>query len=233
MLVTQSRLTLCDPMDCCPPGSSVHGILQPRVLDWVAIPLSRGSSQPRDWTQVSCIVGEFFTVWSMIQTLNSKAYVQGSQGNHSVSSAAWIHKCEMMVWVLQPICTAWNQALLMFKGKRNFLSLYICLCLPSFLSYTHTHTPKCPPFLFWGTISRWSYGRELKGNDLRCFFWDSPTWFWQLPLGPSPSQHRVPHDFLANLHPPFLFALDCPCRTSASTVLVTQMHSQSIRRPLD
>ena len=47
VLVTQSCLTLCDPMDCSPPGSSVHGILQGRVLEWVAFPFSRGSSQPR------------------------------------------------------------------------------------------------------------------------------------------------------------------------------------------
>ena len=48
-------------MDCSPPGSSVHGILQARILEWVAIPFSRGSSQPRDWTWVSCIVGRFLT----------------------------------------------------------------------------------------------------------------------------------------------------------------------------
>ena len=46
--VAQSYLALCDPMDCSPPGSFVHGILQARVLEWVAIPFSRGSSQPRD-----------------------------------------------------------------------------------------------------------------------------------------------------------------------------------------
>ena len=50
----QSRPTLCDPMDCSPPGSSVHGILQARILKWVAMPSSRGSSQPRDQTHVSC-----------------------------------------------------------------------------------------------------------------------------------------------------------------------------------
>ena len=44
----QSYLTLCDPMDCSPPGSSVHGILQARILEWVAMPFSRESSQPRD-----------------------------------------------------------------------------------------------------------------------------------------------------------------------------------------
>ena len=49
-------------MDCSPPGFSVHGILQARILEWVAFPFFRGSSQPRDWTQVSHIAGRFFTV---------------------------------------------------------------------------------------------------------------------------------------------------------------------------
>src|SRR5574337_84683 len=56
----QSCLILCDPMDCSPPGSSVHGILQVRILEWVAMPSSRGSSQPRGGTQVSCIAGGFY-----------------------------------------------------------------------------------------------------------------------------------------------------------------------------
>ena len=65
VLVTQSSLILCDPMDCGPPpGSSVHGILQTRILEWFAISSSRGSSQPRDWTWVSCIIGRFFTIWA-------------------------------------------------------------------------------------------------------------------------------------------------------------------------
>ena len=54
--VTQSCLTLCDPMDCID-----HGILQARILEWVAFPFSRGSSQPRDQTQDSCIAGRLFT----------------------------------------------------------------------------------------------------------------------------------------------------------------------------
>ena len=52
----------CDPIDCSSPGSSVHGILQPRILQWVAISSSRGSSQPRDQTQVSCTANRLFTV---------------------------------------------------------------------------------------------------------------------------------------------------------------------------
>ena len=54
--VAQSCPTLCDPMDCSLPGASVHGIFQAIVLEWIAISFSRGSSQPRDWTQVSSIV---------------------------------------------------------------------------------------------------------------------------------------------------------------------------------
>ena len=64
VLVTRSCLTLCDSMDYSPLGSSVHGILQARILEWVDSPFSRGSSQPRDWTWVSCIAGRFFTIWA-------------------------------------------------------------------------------------------------------------------------------------------------------------------------
>ena len=60
--VTQSRPTLCDPMDCSPPGSSVHGILQARVPECVAIFFSRGSSRPRDETQVSRVMGRCFNL---------------------------------------------------------------------------------------------------------------------------------------------------------------------------
>ena len=55
--------TLCYPMDYSLPGSSAHGILQVRIPEWVAIPFSRGSSQPRDQTQVSCIAGRVLTIW--------------------------------------------------------------------------------------------------------------------------------------------------------------------------
>ena len=64
----QSCLTLCDPMDCNQPGSSVHVILQARILEWVSISFSRWSFWPRDRTHVSCvscIAGEFFTHWAI------------------------------------------------------------------------------------------------------------------------------------------------------------------------
>ena len=52
------------PMDCSQPDSSVHGTFQSRILEWVAIPSPRGSSQPRDWTRISHIVDRFFTIWA-------------------------------------------------------------------------------------------------------------------------------------------------------------------------
>ena len=62
--VAQSCPTLCNPMDCSPPGSSVHAILQARILEWVAISFSSGSFRPRDWTQVSHIAGRCFNLWA-------------------------------------------------------------------------------------------------------------------------------------------------------------------------
>ena len=59
-----SHVWPCDPMGCSLPGSSVHGIFQARILEWVAISFSRGSSWPRDWTRVSCIAGRRFTFWA-------------------------------------------------------------------------------------------------------------------------------------------------------------------------
>ena len=75
--VAQLCPTLCDPMDY-----TVHRILQARILEWVASPFSRGSSQPREWTQVSCIAGGFFTSWA---TREAQEYWSGlpipSQGD--------------------------------------------------------------------------------------------------------------------------------------------------------
>ena len=62
VLVAWSCPTLCDPMTCSLPASSVHGILQVRIVEWVAIPFSRGFFRPRDQTQVSCIAGGLFTI---------------------------------------------------------------------------------------------------------------------------------------------------------------------------
>ena len=86
-LVAQSWLTLCDPLDWILPGSSVHEILQATILEWVTMPSSRESSQPRDQTQVSRIAGRFFTDWATREA-------------HSVSLVQF--SCSIMSDSLQP-----------------------------------------------------------------------------------------------------------------------------------
>ena len=71
--VTQSCLTLCDPSNCSLSSFSIHGILQARIVEWVAISFFRESSQLRDWTQVSCIAGRFFTNWAMREALQRQS----------------------------------------------------------------------------------------------------------------------------------------------------------------
>ena len=68
VLLSQVCPTLWDPMDCCPPDSSVHGLLQARILEGVA-PYSRGNFPPGDRTHVSCIAGGFFTIWATREAL--------------------------------------------------------------------------------------------------------------------------------------------------------------------
>ena len=90
--VAQSCPTLCNPVDYSRPGSSIHGILQARILEWVAISFSRRSSQHRDWTQVSHIVGRCFTIWATREVIwNLKRwhwwiYFQGSNGESDIEN---------------------------------------------------------------------------------------------------------------------------------------------------
>ena len=93
--VAQSCLTLCDPMDCSLPGSTIHGIFQARILEWVAISFSRRSSWPRDWTQVSHmvgIVGRRFTVWATREDI-------------SIFYVYFIMNCDRVVqqWLGEPV----------------------------------------------------------------------------------------------------------------------------------
>ena len=75
-----SRVRLCNPMNCSPPGSSVRGILQTRILERVAIPISRRSSQPRDQTQVSCTAGRFSTIWIIKEAPMDCSGINGAWG---------------------------------------------------------------------------------------------------------------------------------------------------------
>ena len=89
--VAQSCPTLCDPMDY-----AVRGILQARILEWIAFPFSRGPSQPRDWTQGSCRAGRFFTSWTT-------RYLEDFALNHM----SIFLKCVLHGWSRSKVLTAW------------------------------------------------------------------------------------------------------------------------------
>ena len=85
MLVTQLCLNFCDSIDYRLPDSSVRGILQARILEWVTIPFSRGSFWPRDQTWVSCITGSFFTIWATRKTSWNAVLGCNLQNNRTIS----------------------------------------------------------------------------------------------------------------------------------------------------
>ena len=82
--VAQLCPTFCDPMDCSLPGSSVHRILPARILEWIASPFSMESSRLRDQTQVSCIVGRFFTVWAIREALSVHTHTHTHTNTHTL-----------------------------------------------------------------------------------------------------------------------------------------------------
>ena len=96
MLATQSCPTLCDPMDCSLPGSSVHGILQAWILAWVAIPFFRVFSQPREGTQFSHTAGRFFTIWAtreeVLPSLNNPCHFCCCKFSKVLKCTCKIHK---------------------------------------------------------------------------------------------------------------------------------------------
>ena len=97
VLVTQSCPTLCDPMDCGLPVSSVHGILRARTLEWVAISYSWGSSPHRNQTQVSFITGRFFTVRASREALPPGSHQGRPEFSHILNALevpcllSWCH----------------------------------------------------------------------------------------------------------------------------------------------
>ena len=100
----QLCLTLCDPRNCSSlQGSSIHGIYQARILEWVAISFSRRSSRPRDWTQVSHIAGRHFTVWATREVLQSMGMqIVGPDWGTEVN---WTHNRESRIMVLKNLFT--------------------------------------------------------------------------------------------------------------------------------
>ena len=146
MKVTQSHPTLCNPMD-----STVHGILQARILDWIAFPFSGRSSQPRDWTPVSCIAGRFFTSWAITSWTNLKLIFYGLLNIKTVfKNEYWKYYCKayMLLFLKHFLLLHLRVALslshfneheqliiLMFPLKKLILFIYFWLCWVSLLRW--------------------------------------------------------------------------------------------------
>ena len=110
----QLCLTLSNPMDCSPPGSSVHGILQPRIQEWVAIPFSRGSSQLRDWTCISCFMLTFKDVCLKINLIfDLKSIIKNYE--------------DKLIFLNFYFCTDTVKRRILPKGCNNFINPYSCI----------------------------------------------------------------------------------------------------------
>ena len=112
--VAQSCPTLCDSMGC-----TVHGILQARILEWVAFPFSRGSSQPRDQTQISHIACGFFTSWAILQLL-ALLHFPSEHALGSLSVARKLHEALFHSRLHPQLAAgAWHMVVLIHTGWVN------------------------------------------------------------------------------------------------------------------
>ena len=145
--VTQSCLTLCNTMDCSLPGSSVRGIFQTRVLKWVAISFSRGSSQPRDQTQVSCIAGRSFTIWATREAIHALRPFKKVR-----ASVVCISDSFATPWTVAPkLFCPWD-----FPGKNSGVGCHFLL----------QEIFRCRDWTFLSCTDRWILYHWATGEDL-------------------------------------------------------------------
>ena len=121
--VAKLYLTFCDPRDCSPPGSSIHGILQVRILEWVAISFSRGSSRSRNQTRVSRIAGGRFNLWATRDRTKSWYNLSRKQWSlKCVCVCVFVHSLSC-VWIFAtPWTVAYKAPLSMEFSKQEYSS---------------------------------------------------------------------------------------------------------------
>ena len=139
--VAQSCLTLCDPTDY-----TVHGILQARILEWVAFPFSRGSSQARDQTQFSCISGGFFTNWAMTRVMEKYFYLGFSQFRPALAT-------RLPLW--DNAASLPSKAVLRSKLCRNQVSHFMGISSRLQIHQGCKGETKIPLLLVWGLWLWW------------------------------------------------------------------------------
>ena len=170
MLVSQSHLTLCNPMNCSLPDFSFHGTLQTRTLKWVASLFSRGSSWPREQTQVSHTAGRFFSFQVTREALYRYAADAKSlqlcptlcdpiDGSPPGSSVPGILQTRMLEWVAISFSNAWK-----WKVKVKSLSRVWLLATPWTAAY------KAPPSMGFSRQEYWS-GVPLPSPYIYIYFW--------------------------------------------------------------
>ena len=148
LLVAQSYLTLCSAVSCSLPGSSVRGISQARILEWIAVSFSRGSSWPRDRTQVSCTAGRFFTIWATAASAKSRQSCPTLCDPMNVSPPGspvpGILQARTLEWVAISFSNAWK-----WKVKGKSLSRVRLLATP----WTAAH--QAPPSMGFSRQEDW------------------------------------------------------------------------------
>ena len=169
-MCAQLCLTLCDPMDYRPPGSSIHGIFQARILEWVATSCSRGSSRPRDWTQVSWVAGRPAT--EPPGKPPSICHLLCQRGEFSTRSDCILD---------YKYCGFWGFCPVFLAGGRTPRSL----SLQAQLQQCDVYVPKPAPLL--AHFSR----KHCAGRpDTNCWYLVSPT--FQLPFPTHSYKHLPP-----------------------------------------
>ena len=149
LAVAQLCLTLCDPVDCSPPGSSIHGILQARILEWAAISSSRGSSQPRDWTRVSSIGRRILHCWATWEVRSLLSFFCVIHAPINFIRNAYIFTVIMLLYnmVLENMLKSLTQfSFLILQGRvqKTALKLHVCIsilngyAIDSYLDFRYT-----------------------------------------------------------------------------------------------
>ena len=174
VLVTQSCLTLCNLMDYSPAGSFVHGIFQARVLEWIAISFSKGSSWPRDWTWVSCIAGRCFTLWATAAATAKLLQLCPTlcnpiDGSPPGSPFPGILQARTLEWVAVSFSNAWK-----WKVKVKSLSRFRLFTIP----WTAAHqAPPSMGFPRQATREAQKRKKKLKNcpcNEIQLLFFSHP-----------------------------------------------------------
>ena len=157
----QLCVTLCDPTDCGLPRSAVHGIFQARILEWVAISFSKGSSQPRDQIRVSRIVGRCFTIWGREVLVDFHHAIEPSWRNHVHHHSAWLGTVLAQLIAFPPLLLKASRTLLFLLTLLHHWPVSLLCWFPLFYPIFESWTAQGPSphtsFLYLHSSHRWSH----------------------------------------------------------------------------